>query len=227
MNQLHENIETVLGRIGDAARAAGRVPEEIILMGASKKQDPERIDEAVQAGLCLFGENRIQEAKQKIPLCSSRAQWEFIGHLQTNKVREAVAFFSCIQSVDSSRLAAELDQEADKQGKVLRVCVEINVGGEGAKHGLLPENAESEIELVARMRRLELVGLMTVPPFTVDPEGSRPYFAKLREMRDRLEIKLGLKLPVLSMGMSHDYVQAVAEGSTLVRVGTAIFGGRS
>ncbi|MBX7157262.1 MAG: YggS family pyridoxal phosphate-dependent enzyme [Verrucomicrobiae bacterium] len=226
MGSIADNITRVQGQIKEASARAGRGAEEVHLLGASKTRTPEEIYEAVEAGLLLFGENRVQEAKQKIPLCSSRAEWHFIGHLQSNKVRDAVALFSCIQSIDSVSLAETVSQEAEKQGRTMDILVEVNVSGEKSKFGMKPEELLFALEKVNVLPRLRICGLMTLAPWEEKPQEAKPYFARLREWRDRAEKELGIKLPELSMGMSHDFLEAIQEGSTLVRVGTSIFGQR-
>jgi len=226
------NIAAVRERVGEAARRAGRRPEEIALMAVSKTHPPERIREAHTAGLRLFGENRVQEfaGKEAVLTDLAGAEWHMIGHLQTNKAGKAAELFSAVDSVDSVKLAEKLDAAARSIDKKLSVLIEINVGGEAAKIGVAPDSRDLEDLLLAapQFEALEFRGLMTVPPFTDDPEGTRLYFRKLRELRDAIAVR---KLPavgthVLSMGMSHDFQVAIAEGSTCVRVGTAIFGER-
>ena len=227
-----ENIADLQERIAEAAQRAGRRPEEIALMAVSKTHPPERIREVHTAGLRLFGENRVQEFAGKAAALAdlAEAEWHMIGHLQTNKAAKAAELFSGVDSVDSVKLAEKLDAAARSLGKKLAVLIEINVGGEAAKSGVASDSPDLEDLLVAarRFEALEFRGLMTVPPFTDDPEGARPYFRKLRELRDAIAAR---KLPavgtdVLSMGMSHDFQVAIEEGSTCVRVGTAIFGER-
>jgi len=230
---ISENIAGVRERIADAARRVGRRSEEVALMAVSKTHPPERIREAHAAGLRLFGENRVQEFAGKAAALAglAGAEWHMIGHLQTNKAGKTAELFSAVDSVDSVKLAEKLDAAARSIGKKLSVLIEINVGGEAAKSGAAPDSRELEELLLAApgFEALEFRGLMTVPPFTDDPEGARPYFRKLRELRDAIAVR---KLPavgthVLSMGMSHDFEVAIAEGSTCVRVGTAIFGERT
>ncbi len=201
-------------------------------MAVTKTHAPERIREAHAAGLRLFGENRVQEFAGKAAALAdvAGAEWHMIGHLQTNKAGKAAELFRAVDSVDSAKLAEKLDAAARGAGKKLIVLVEINVGGETAKSGVAPDSPELEKLLLAapRLAALEFRGLMTVPPFTDDPEESRPYFRKLRELRDAISLR---KLPAivmreLSMGMSHDFEVAIEEGSTCVRLGTAIFGER-
>jgi pyridoxal phosphate enzyme (YggS family) len=228
-----ENIAEVRERIEAAARRSGRSPEQVALMAVSKTHPVDRIREAYAAGLRLYGENRVQEFAGKAGALADLAgtEWHMIGHLQTNKASKAAELFSALDSVDSVKLADKLDLAARTLGKELRVLIEINVGGEAAKTGLAPDSRELEEVLLAapRLEALEFRGLMTVPPFTDDPEDARPYFRKLRELRDAIAARKlpGASMDVLSMGMSHDFEVAIEEGSTCVRVGTAIFGERA
>jgi pyridoxal phosphate enzyme (YggS family) len=230
---ISENVATVRERIAKAARRSGRNAESIILMAVTKTQPPERIREAYDAGLRVFGENRVQEFAAKIEALRDlkSAEWHMIGHLQTNKAAKTAELFRAVDSVDSLKLAEKLDATARAFGKKLDVLIEVNVGGEAAKSGVAPDSPAVEELLTAapRLEALAFRGLMTVPPFTEDPEGARSYFRKLRELHDTIAAR---KLPnvamdELSMGMSHDFEVAIEEGSTCVRVGTAIFGGRS
>ena len=201
-------------------------------MGVTKTHPPELIREAYAAGLRLFGENRVQEfATKAAALADLRdAEWHMIGHLQTNKAGKAVELFGAVDSVDSVKLAEKLHAGGVTAGKKIRVLIEINVGGEAAKSGLAEDSKKLEDLLSAapRFEALEFRGLMTVPPLTEDPEGARPFFRKLRELRESIAIRNlpGISMDVLSMGMSHDFEVAIEEGSTCVRVGTAIFGER-
>ena len=230
--KISSNVAVVRERIAAAARRVGRDSNEIALMAVSKTFSPAHIREAHQAGLRLFGENRVQEfaGKSEALRDLSDADWHLIGHLQTNKAARAVELFNAIDSVDSLRLTQKLNSAAQERGKMLPVLIEINVGGEAAKTGLAPESAElNELLRAAQsLPHLEIRGLMTVPPFTEDPEQARPFFRKLRELRDQLAAQElpGIVMDVLSMGMSHDFEVAIEEGSTCVRVGTAIFGER-
>jgi PLP dependent protein len=227
------NIASIHERIAAAARRAGRDPDDIALMAVSKTQQPERIREAYAAGQRLFGENRVQEfAGKSGPLAHLRdAEWHMIGHLQTNKAAKTAELFHAVDSVDSVKLAEKLDAAARQLGKKLDVLIEVNVGGEAAKSGVALDAEELEELLLAapRLEGLAFCGLMTVPPFTDDPEGARPYFRKLRDLRDTIAARElpGVNMDVLSMGMSHDFEVAIEEGSTCVRVGTAIFGERA
>jgi pyridoxal phosphate enzyme (YggS family) len=238
-----ENIAEVQERIAAAARRAARNPDEITLMGVSKTVPVERIREAYAAGLRVFGENRVQEFAGKAHALRDLrdTEWHLIGHLQTNKAAKATELFDAVDSVDSVRMAEKLNAFAESAGKRLSVLIEINVGGEKAKSGVAPslddrssdEQDSDELEQILRgaprLGNLNIQGLMTVPPYTEDPEGSRPYFRQLRQIRDSIAAR---DLPqigsaVLSMGMSHDFEVAVEEGATCVRVGTAIFGERA
>jgi pyridoxal phosphate enzyme (YggS family) len=224
------NLAEIRERIRQAALRAGRDPGEVALMAVSKTHPAASILEAIAAGQRLFGENRVQEFAGKrdaVPV-SAGGRFHLIGHLQSNKAARAVELFDAIDSVDSLRLAERLNEAAVHFERRLDVLVEINIGGETAKSGLDPTSAELDALLDAqpRLTNLAIRGCMTVPPFTPDPEGSRAYFRQLREVRDRLSARTGLALKELSMGMSHDFEVAIEEGSTCVRVGTAIFGSR-
>jgi pyridoxal phosphate enzyme (YggS family) len=224
---IEERLAEVRGRMAEAARRAGRQPAETELVAVTKTHPPEALQEALAAGQTLFGENRVQEARAKMPLVSSRARWHFIGHLQRNKVRQALPVFEMLHGIDSLEIAREVQRIAEEDGQRPRVLLEVNVAGEGSKFGFKPAILEAELEkLIAEMPRLEVLGLMAIPPFLPKAEDSRRYFALLRELRDGLQEKLRVGLPELSMGMSGDYEVAIEEGATLVRVGTAIFGER-
>jgi pyridoxal phosphate enzyme (YggS family) len=228
-----ENLGEVRERIAVAARRAGRNPDDIRLMAVTKTFGPEAICAAYDAGQRLFGENRVQEFAEKAPALRElgRAEFHMIGHLQTNKAAKAVDVFCAVDSVDSLRLAEKLNMAAEKLGKRMPVLIELNLGGEASKSGVNPVSQEfgSLLEAGASLSHLEIRGFMTVPPFTEDPQGSRPYFRRLREMRDRMAGRNlpALRLDTLSMGMSHDFEVAIEEGSTCVRLGSAIFGERA
>lgn len=221
-----ENITGLRERIAAACARAGRDPASVTLMAVSKHQPPEAVRAALDAGLTCFGESRVQEAKAKIPLCPGRARWQMIGHLQSNKCRDAVALFSMIQSVDSLVLARELSLHCEKAGKTMPILIEVNVAGEASKFGYSPAALLAQFEELNRLPRLELHGLMTIAPYTPTPERVRPVFRRLRELRGECEQLLGAPLPHLSMGMSGDFEVAIEEGATIVRVGTALFGER-
>lgn len=223
---ISENIAAVRARIDEAAAKAGREGDAIELVAVSKGHGPEALSEAVAAGQLLFGESRVQEARAKIPFVSSRIQWHLIGHLQSNKVRQALPLFERIHSIDSLDLAQNVNRVADEMGLLPKVFLEVNVAGEASKHGFSYDALRSSMEEILALDRLAIDGLMAIPPFQPDPEGSRRYFAMLREWRDALQEEFRFGLPELSMGMSHDYTIAIEEGATIVRVGTAIFGER-
>ena len=228
-----ENVARVRERIAAAAQRAGRNSEEITLMVVSKTFPVERIREAYAAGLRVFGENRVQEFADKAGSLHdlSDGEWHLIGHLQSNKAARAAELFGAVDSVDSVRLAEKLNGAAEKAGKTLPILIEINVGGEDAKSGVALASQELEQVLLAapRWRNLNVRGLMTVPPYSDNPEDARPFFRQLREIRDRIASRHlpAVSMEVLSMGMSHDFEGAIEEGSTCVRVGTAIFGERT
>jgi hypothetical protein len=229
---ISENVAAVRERIAAAARRSGRSLDEISLMAVSKTQSPEKIQEAYEAGLRLFGENRVQEFAGKAEALSDlhAAGWHMIGHLQTNKAAKAVEMFHAVDSVDSLKLAEKLDAAARGTGKKLDVLIEINVGGEAVKTGVAPDShaLKELLDSAPRLEALVFRGLMTVPPFTEDPEGARIYFRRLRKLRDSIAASgMGkIAMDELSMGMSHDFEIAIEEGATCVRVGTAIFGER-
>jgi len=209
-----------------ACERAGRAPASVALMAVSKTHPPETIRAAVECGQLLFGENKIQEAKAKIPLCPGKARWQFIGHLQSNKVRDAVELFEMIQGVDSLNIAREISKRAEQAGKTIPVLLEVNVAGEASKFGYPPAALLAELAELNALPRLEIHGLMAIPPYAPVAEKARPYFRRLRELKGECEKILGAPLPQLSMGMSGDFEVAIEEGATMVRVGTALFGGR-
>ena len=226
------NLAAIRERVASATRRAGRNSGDVALMAVSKTQSAASIIDAYHAGQRLFGENRVQEFADKFPALTALTDAEFhmIGHLQSNKTAKAAEIFHAVDSIDSCKLAQRLNDATQKLGKTLDVLLEINIGGEEAKSGIAPENPELESILTQApdWPHLCIRGLMTVPPFTGDPEGARPYFRKLRELRDCLTARQlpAVNLDALSMGMSHDFEVAIEEGSTCVRIGTAIFGTR-
>jgi pyridoxal phosphate enzyme (YggS family) len=233
MISIAANISSVQERIAASARRTGRSADDVTLMAVSKTQPSERIREAYENGIRVFGENRVQEFAGKAEALQDLrdAEWHMIGHLQTNKAAKAVELFRSVDSVDSLKLAEVLDLAARKGSKRVDVLIEINVGGESAKSGVRLDSPALEGILLAapRLEALNFLGLMTVPPYVEDPEDSRPYFRKLRELRDAIAAR-GLpriSMDVLSMGMSHDFEVAIEEGSSCVRIGTAIFGARA
>lgn len=219
----------ILGRIARAAERAGRDPSAVALLAVTKTHPAEVVRQAALAGLTRFGENRVAEGTAKIAALAAEwpgLEWRLIGPLQTNKAKPALQYFSVIESLDRERLAARLEGLLAAEGKRLPVLLEINLGDEKTKSGSPPQLAEALASSALASRHLDVRGLMAVPPFTEDPEGARPYFKRLREIRDRLADRFGKPFPELSMGMSHDFEVAVEEGSTQVRLGTALFGPR-
>ncbi|MEJ2670697.1 MAG: YggS family pyridoxal phosphate-dependent enzyme [Deltaproteobacteria bacterium] len=225
MTPVAQNLEEVKRRIAAAAHKAGRDPATVRLVAVSKTVDQERVKEAIAAGQDLFGENYLQEARDKITALGRQVGWHLVGHLQSNKAKPAVELFDLIHAVDRLKLARALDAAAARLGQVQELLIQINQAGEATKSGVAPEAAGDLLKEVAQLPNLRVLGLMTMPPW-LEPEAVRPYFKALRELRDRLQDICGLPLPELSMGMSGDFEVAVEEGATLVRVGTAIFGSR-
>lgn len=226
--RIRDRIELIRGRIAEAARRVGRDPGEVELVAVTKTVQVPRIREAVEAGVTLFGENRVQEAADKIALLSALPiRWHLIGHLQTNKSRAAAELFELIHSLDSVKLAAALDRHGAALQKRIRVLVEVNLDGELSKSGILEHDLAPLLDACRQFSNLVIDGLMAIPPFRKHPEDVRPFFRRLRLLRDEAA-KLYPDYPLrhLSMGMSHDYEVAVEEGATLVRVGTAIFEAR-
>jgi pyridoxal phosphate enzyme (YggS family) len=225
-HDIAENLQAVRKDIAESEQKSGRTAGSVELVAVSKTHPPEAIRQAVEAGQLLFGENRIQEAKAKIPDLPAKIRWHLIGHLQSNKIRQALPLFEMIHGVDSLELLDGIQRIASEHGLFPRVLLQVNVAGESSKFGFSPERLLSEVERISRAERVQVEGLMTIPPLASDPENSRRYFVQLRRLRDRLEEEFRFPLPHLSMGMSGDYRVAVEEGATLVRVGTAIFGER-
>lgn len=223
MPELSDRLAALRGRIAAACGDAGRDPSDVELLAVSKTFPAEAVREAYDAGQRAFGESRQQEAAPKIEVLPPDIRWHFIGGLQRNKVRKVLGGFGCIHSVDSLRLAEYLDRVAGEEGKRPAVYLEVNVAGEASKGGFSPDELLAAAESLPGLGHLELLGLMAIPP----EEGARKWFARTRELRDRLESRSGLRLPGLSMGMSGDFEEAVREGSTIVRVGSALFGNRS
>ncbi len=227
---MKDRIAIIQDRIANAAVNCGRSPDEVKLVAVSKTKPVASIQQALDAGLVLFGENYIQEAREKVnDLAASPAQWHFIGHLQSNKAKYAVRLFDLIHSVDSEKLAGELNKQAAKTGKVQPILLQVNLARETSKSGTSREKAADLVTRISTLENLSLRGLMTMPPFFDNPDKARPYFRQLRELRDHIR---GLAIPgivmdELSMGMTGDFEAAIEEGATLVRIGTAIFGGRT
>jgi PLP dependent protein len=219
-------LAAVEERIASACSRCGRPRDGVTLVAVSKKFGPDAVSEAADCGVGVFGENRVQEARHKVPLCPGQLEWHMVGHLQRNKVREAVRLFGMIHSVDSIRLLDAVNEAAADEGVTMPVCVQVNVAGESSKFGLDPAGLPALLEHAASVMNVDVVGLMTMPPFAEEPEDVRPFFARLRELRDRAREETGFDLPGLSMGMSHDFEVAVEEGATWIRLGTVLFGRR-
>ena len=227
---IRKNIESVNARISKAAERSGRNPGEIKLVAVSKLIELQRIEEGIEAGLMILGENRVQEAKEKIPqIVNTDVEWHLIGHLQTNKAKDAVNLFSLIHSVDSLKLAKELDKRAKSADKRIDVLVQFNLSGERSKSGSNKEEGYKLVESISLFENIRVMGLMTMPPFFDDPDRSRPYFKELRELSEEITTwKLAnISMKYLSMGMTGDFEVAIEEGANMVRIGTAIFGSRS
>ena len=221
---IQKNLEMIEARICAACEKAGRSRDEVKLVAVSKRKPAEAVLEAAEAGQILFGENRVQEAQTKIPMCSPNLHWHLIGHLQSNKAKLAASgLFRMIHSVDSEKLIRALDGHA---ATPLPILIQVNISGEGSKSGCAPEEAAALIDAANRCSQVEVHGLMTLPPFTPDPEKTRTHFSNLRNLRDQLQETTGTPLPELSMGMSNDFEIAIEEGATFVRVGSDIFGSR-
>lgn len=220
------NFVAVHERIRAACERAGRPPDSVTLVAVSKGQPPDAVRAAAGLGQFVFGENKVQEAKAKIPLCPARLRWHMIGHLQTNKCRDAVSLFEMVHSVDSLHLAEELQKQADKHGRTLPVLLEVNIAGEASKFGYAPEQLLADLPAINALGRIEIHGLMTMAPWSPNPGRARPVFCRARELKERCENLLGAPLPHLSMGMTGDFEAAIEEGATLVRIGTALFGER-
>ena len=221
MPDVRDNLERVRERIARAAERAGRRPEDVLLIGVSKTVDVDRIRAALAAGLRALGENRVQEAKSKVAeLGRSTAAWHLIGHLQTNKVKDALELFDVIHSLDRMELAHELERRAATRELAVEAMVQVNVAGEASKGGFAPDTVGQALEAIAKLAHVKVTGLMAIPPEAERPEDARPWFRRLRELAERHG------LARLSMGMSGDFEVAVEEGATMVRVGTAIFGAR-
>jgi len=230
LSTIRENLQQVRQKIEMAARRASRKPEDVLLIGVSKTYPADAIREAYDAGLRHFGENRVQEWEGKLgALADLSASWHLIGHLQSNKAARAAKAFHSIDSVDDWSLAQRLDRaQAEKNsGEKLRVLIEVHMGGEETKSGVSEADLPELAERVMTLPHLEFAGLMCIPPFRENPEEARPFFETLRKLKDQLESRIGRPLPTLSMGMSHDFEPAILEGSTEVRIGTAIFGIRT
>jgi pyridoxal phosphate enzyme (YggS family) len=225
--EIADNLESVRSQIADAAKKSGRSLNDVELVAISKTHEAEKVRAAFDAGQEIFGESRVQEARAKIPLLPSAARWHFVGRLQKNKVRHALPLFELFHSIDSLELARDMNRIAEEEGLHPRVLLEVNVAGEGSKIGFAPDSLRSQMEALLGLPRLTIEGLMTIPPLAPEAEASRQYFVALRELRDQFAAEFQVTLAQLSMGMSGDFLVAIEEGATLVRVGTAIFGKRT
>jgi len=226
MPDVDQNLAAIRERIASAAARSGRSAGDVELVAVSKKIPADAVRAAWEAGQTVFAESRVQEAAVKIAELPGALRWHFIGHLQTNKVRRALPLFELFHGVDSLDLAQAMDRIAAEEGLFPRVLLEVNVAGEASKFGLRPDALERDLDALLALPRLQVEGFMTIAPYADDPEASRPHFRALRELRDGIAARTGLPFGTLSMGMSGDFEVAVEEGATLVRVGTAIFGGR-
>src|SRR5437764_3635129 len=226
MASVAESLANVREQIAHTATKAGRSVDDIELVAVTKTHPAEKVREAIEAGQTLFGESRVQEARAKIPEVSSNVRWHFVGHLQKNKIRQALPLFEMIHSVDSLALAQDINRIAEEEGLYPRVLIEVNVAGEGSKFGFAPDDLREHMEALLALPRLSIEGLMCIPPLAVESQDSRKFFVQVRELRDSLEKEFNVKLPQRSMGMTQDFPIGIEEGATLVRVGTAIFGER-
>jgi len=228
MSYLKQNIQQIKKRIEAAAERSGRNPEDIYLIAVTKNFSAELIQEAVDNGIVFLGENRVQEAKSKVDLVKGNIEWHLIGHLQRNKVKTAIDIFTMIQSLDSWRLAEEIQKRAQQADKVIDVLVQVNIGSEETKYGIDPDDTEVFIEKVATLPNLKVRGLMAIAPFKENPEDVRAYFMHLREIFQSIKEKSieNVSMEYLSMGMSNDFEVAIEEGANMVRIGTGIFGTR-
>jgi pyridoxal phosphate enzyme (YggS family) len=226
MSDIAENLIHVKNLLAQAAEKSGRQADDIELLVVSKTWPAEMVQDVVDAGHTLFGENRVQEALAKIHLLPSRLHWHLIGHLQKNKIRKVLPLFDTIHSIDSLELAQQADRIAGELDRFPHVYLEVNVAGEASKYGFSPSGLREQIDELLKLQRLQIDGLMAIPPFDPDPENARPDFIALRNLRDELQDQTGVPLYKLSMGMSHDFPVAIEEGATIVRVGSAIFGPR-
>ena len=226
MSPIGQNLASIQTRISELAVRAGRAPDAVRLVAVSKTHPAGAVVAAASAGQKIFGESRVQEARDKIAVCPGGLEWHFIGHLQKNKIRQALPLFTLFHSIDTTSLAENLNRIAGETGTCVAGLIEVNVSGEATKHGFNPDLLAQEWSRLAGLPHLRLRGLMTMAPYSDEAEQARPVFRALRQLRDALQQAHGAALPELSMGMSGDFEPAIEEGSTLVRIGTAIFGGR-
>ena len=230
MDNLENRLKSVRDRIKTAALDCGRNPDSVRLVAVSKTVSAQIVEEAIKAGVTILGENYVQEAREKIRALSEYStSWHFIGHLQSNKAKYAVKLFDLIHSVDSIKLAREINRQAQKSGKVQQILIQVNISRETTKSGISVDETLDLIKEISEFKNVAIKGLMTMPPFFNQPERVRPYFAALRDLRDQVRDRAipAVSLDELSMGMTGDFEAAIAEGATMVRIGTAIFGERT
>lgn len=225
---ISKSIRDINARIQAAAERVGRIRDDIQLVAVTKTVSADHIEESLACGINIIGENRVQEARAKAALITRKVSWHLVGHLQTNKAKKAVQFFDMIQSLDSVRLGDAVNTYAGQAGKIMECLVEVNIGGEEAKHGITPDDVDAMLSQAVRWPHILIKGLMTIAPFFDDPEKSRPFFIHMKQVFDQAKKRQysGVHLDILSMGMSGDFEVAIEEGSTMVRIGTAIFGER-
>ncbi len=228
METIKNNLEIINKKIKKAALKVNRNPEEIKLVTVTKTATTEQIEEAINAGIKIIGENRVQDAKKKYQIITAEVEWHLIGHLQTNKAKYAVEIFNCIHSVDSIKLAQEIDKRSLQFGKIMDVLVEVNVSGEETKYGIKSEEVETFLKEISEFPRIRIRGLMTIAPIVEEKEEVRPYFRKLKELSEKIKSKNieNIKMDYLSMGMTEDFEIAIEEGANMVRIGRGIFGFR-
>ena len=227
MIDIAENIKIIRENIRKVAEKIGKDPKDIIIVAATKTVEPERIEKAIECGIEIIGENRVQEARKKWEVLKNKVKWHMIGHLQTNKVKQALEIFELIHSVDSLKLAKEIQKRAEKMGKIQDILIQVNVSGEKTKFGISEDELIPLVKEVSKFENIRILGLMTIPPYSENPEDSRPYFRRLRELKEELSEKFSnIDFKYLSMGMTNDYLVAIEEGANMVRLGTAIFGPR-
>jgi hypothetical protein len=221
---IFNQIEWVQNQIAEACARVGRSPEEVKLIAVSKKKDVTLLKQAIDAGLTVFGESKVQEAKVKIPMLPNYCEWHYIGPIQSNKIKDIGYFFSTIHSVEKQEQLDELEIRAKALGRNIKILVQVNIGRESSKHGVYEEDAEAFVIAANEKPHLEVIGLMCIAPVYEDLERVRTYFIKMRELKEQIEANTGFILPELSMGMSYDFAIAIEEGATMVRIGRALLG---
>jgi len=227
MSNIPDHLESLRTSIADLAEKAGRTADQVRLVAVSKSHPPDVLRQAYEAGQRTFGENKVQELVTKATLLPSDIEWHFIGHLQKNKIRKMIQPSALTHSIDSLDLAREVDRIGAEEGCFPRILLQVNVSCEPSKYGFTPDSLRESLDPLLELKRIEIMGLMTMAPYSEEPEDARPHFARLRTLAADLETEFRLPLPELSMGMSGDYRIAIQEGATIIRVGSAIFGTRS